>query len=219
MALTADFSATSRVGMEPLTVTFTDSSTGTVTSRKWLMGDGTTYEGNDTVIVHTYEAHGRYDVTLIVQNGTDQNTKTKEDYVIVNQLYIEPKFIIAQSITVVDEEYWKFYFDEDRHLIFETQDFVYRSADPALDIKTWTLVEFHSGGNKMYIGTYNIVRGEVSISISANTNPLGLNAAMFQIAPQSTIKIDEFKIWSKEVNLRDYYYETRGQAGNLDATT
>ena len=219
MALTADFSATSRVGMEPLIVTFTDSSTGTITSRKWIMGDGTTYEGNDTSIVHTYAIHGKYDVILVVQDGTDQDTEIKEDYVIVNELYIDPNFVIAQSMTVVDEEYWKFYFDIDRHLVFESQDFVYRSADPVLVMKKWTLVEFHSGGDKMYVGTYNTIRREVPMSVSVNNSPIGVNAVMFQIAPQSTIKVDELKIWYKEVNLRDYYYETRGQAGNLDATT
>ena len=67
----ADFTATPVRGNSPLTVTFTDTSTGPVTSWHWDFGDGTTSTSQHPS--HTYTSKGRYSVQLQVvgPGGTD----------------------------------------------------------------------------------------------------------------------------------------------------
>lgn len=75
----ADFSASTVEGSAPLAVTFTDLSTGTVTSWSWDFGDGTaSTEKNPT---HTYSADGYYTVSLTVTNAAGSNTKTAAQYI------------------------------------------------------------------------------------------------------------------------------------------
>jgi PKD repeat protein len=72
----ADFTADKRIGAAPLTVKFTDASTGGPTSWSWNFGDGTaSAEQNPT---HVYKIEGGYNVTLTVTNsyGTDTEKKT-----------------------------------------------------------------------------------------------------------------------------------------------
>ena len=72
----AEFTADQRVGTAPLTVKFTDLSTGNPISWAWNFGDGTSStEQNPT---HVYRLEGTYDVSLTVTNsyGTDTETKT-----------------------------------------------------------------------------------------------------------------------------------------------
>src|SRR5262249_2438824 len=50
----AEFSGTPASGAKPLTVTFTDTSTGAITNRFWNFGDGTVLNTNAAVVSHTY---------------------------------------------------------------------------------------------------------------------------------------------------------------------
>jgi PKD repeat protein len=79
LAPVAGFSGAPTSGTVPLSVQFTDASTGLVTSYKWDFGDGT----NSTMRspLHTYTAVGRYTVKLIVSNGVGSNTLTKKNYI------------------------------------------------------------------------------------------------------------------------------------------
>ena len=75
----ADFSADPTLGTVPLTVQFTDLSTNNPYVWVWNYGDGSTSVGTGQQNpVHTYNAPGIYNVTLLVQNsgGEDQVTKT-----------------------------------------------------------------------------------------------------------------------------------------------
>jgi len=74
----ANFSATPTNGVLPLTVTFTDSSTGAVTNWFWNFGDGATGNITTTNILHTYTNAGVYSVTETVTgpNGTSFATQT-----------------------------------------------------------------------------------------------------------------------------------------------
>jgi PKD repeat protein len=73
--LAADFTADQRVGTAPLTVTFTDLSTGNPSTWSWNFGDGTTStERNPT---HVYQLEGGYDVSLTVTNGYGSDTEKK----------------------------------------------------------------------------------------------------------------------------------------------
>jgi PKD repeat protein len=72
----ADFSGSPTTGDAPLTVNFSDSSTGSVDSWSWTFGDGGTSTAQNPS--HTYAAAGTYAVALSVTGpgGTDTNTKT-----------------------------------------------------------------------------------------------------------------------------------------------
>jgi len=77
----ADFTADITSGNTPLTVNFTDLSTGNPTSWEWdFQNDGTidSYEQNPQ---WTYYERGSYTVALTVSDGTNEDTETKEDYI------------------------------------------------------------------------------------------------------------------------------------------
>lgn len=78
--LAANFSATPTSGHPPLTVTFTDTSTGAITNRFWNFGDGTT-NTLVTSVVHQYKAAGTYNVTLIVTGPAGVSTNTRSNYI------------------------------------------------------------------------------------------------------------------------------------------
>ncbi len=77
--LAADFTASPTEGVLPLTVTFTNTSTGDYTSSLWDFGDGIT--STLTNPTHTYTAAGVYTVTLTVSDGIDTSTMTKAGYI------------------------------------------------------------------------------------------------------------------------------------------
>lgn len=79
--LRADFSGTPLAGYAPLTVTFTDASTGEPVSWSWLFGDGGVSDVSDPV--HTYGIPGVYAVSLTVANATANDTLTRDAYVTV----------------------------------------------------------------------------------------------------------------------------------------
>ena len=81
--LMASFSGSPTNGSAPLTVTFTDSSTGPITNRFWNFGEGsTTNFALATNPTHTYTA-GTYNVTLIVSGTGGASTNTKASYITV----------------------------------------------------------------------------------------------------------------------------------------
>ena len=75
----AGFTGTPLIGALPLTVDFTDASTGTVTSRAWTFGDGGFSSATNPS--HTYSAAGVYDVSLTATNSGGSNTLTRTAYV------------------------------------------------------------------------------------------------------------------------------------------
>lgn len=83
--LKADFSATPFEGNAPLTVQFTDKSTGSPTSWKWdFQGDGTV----DALITDPsfiYDTPGYYDVKLVVGNGNAADSLTVFGYIYLNR--------------------------------------------------------------------------------------------------------------------------------------
>ena len=72
----AAFTADPRAGQLPLSVQFTDASTGTPTSWLWNFGDGETSDQKNPA--HTYKNPGMYSVSLTVRNqyGTSQKAET-----------------------------------------------------------------------------------------------------------------------------------------------
>ena len=76
---TPTFTATPTSGVAPVTVQFTDTSAGTVTSWLWDFGDGTTSTVKNPS--HLYSAVGQYAVSLTVGNVNGTNTLTKPNFI------------------------------------------------------------------------------------------------------------------------------------------
>ena len=80
----AQFTADKTEGLAPLTVQFTDQSTGEITSWFWDFGDGeTSTEQNPS---HTYNSTGYFTVNLTVTGPGGSDTETKEDYIHVTKV-------------------------------------------------------------------------------------------------------------------------------------
>ncbi len=78
----AGFSGSPTSGQAPLTVDFTDESTGNPTSWSWDFGDGgTSVDQNPT---YTYNDSGDYTVTLTASNACGSDVETKVDYIHVD---------------------------------------------------------------------------------------------------------------------------------------
>ena len=80
----ANFSATPTIGIQGSTVTFSDLSTGNITSRLWSFPGGTPSASTDQNPVMTYNTLGTYNVSLTVNQCGNDNTKTKTRYITVN---------------------------------------------------------------------------------------------------------------------------------------
>jgi len=77
-----NFTATPTSGNSPLTVQFSDTSTGSPTSWSWNFGDdSTSTEQNPS---HTYTSVGTYTVALTATNAYGSNAKTVANYITVN---------------------------------------------------------------------------------------------------------------------------------------
>jgi len=79
---TAQFSGTPLSGPAPVTVQFTDLSTGTVTAWAWDFGDGT--GSTEQHPSHAYPYSGDYTVSLEVTGAGTSSSETKTDYVHVD---------------------------------------------------------------------------------------------------------------------------------------
>lgn len=79
----ASFTASQVSGIKPLTVVFTDQSSGVPTSYTWDFGDGTfSHDANPT---HVYSRSGTYTVTLTSANNYGSNTITKTNYINISK--------------------------------------------------------------------------------------------------------------------------------------
>jgi len=79
----ANFHASPTVGVVPLSVVFTNTSTGDFTTNLWSFGDGITSTVDHPQ--HIYENAGVYTVSLIVSGPGGTDTLTRTNYIIVNE--------------------------------------------------------------------------------------------------------------------------------------
>lgn len=77
----ANFTGSPRTGNAPLTVKFTDTSTGGATWWRWNFGDGLL--SSEMSPIHTYESPGNYSVGLVVRNDYSIDSKTEVEYIVV----------------------------------------------------------------------------------------------------------------------------------------
>jgi len=94
----AAFSASPTSGTAPLTVKFTDKSTGSPTAWKWSFGDGSnlTTGYNPT---HTYLKAGTYTVKETVSNAAGKDTEIKTNYITVKTALVKPVAAFSASKT------------------------------------------------------------------------------------------------------------------------
>ena len=92
--LQPDFSANTLSGCEPLTVSFTDLSTGNPTSWAWDFGNGNTSALQNPSA--TYVNAGVYTVKLVINNATATDSIIKTNYITV---YAKPvaNFLISKT--------------------------------------------------------------------------------------------------------------------------
>ena len=81
--LQAAFTATPASGVAPLAVTFTDTSTGSVTNEFWSFGDGSVTNRTSGNGSHTYTNAGSFNVSLTVSGTNGQSTVTQSNAVAV----------------------------------------------------------------------------------------------------------------------------------------
>ena len=77
----AQFRASPRSGLAPLTVSFTNESTGSYADSLWAFGDSAT--STETHLSHTYTVVGSYPVTLTVSGSGGSDTETKPGHIFV----------------------------------------------------------------------------------------------------------------------------------------
>jgi len=78
----ADFGASPTSGTAPLSVAFSNLSTGSITSLSWDFGDGT--NSNAAGPTHVYGAAGSYTVSLTATGPAGSNTRTRANLITVN---------------------------------------------------------------------------------------------------------------------------------------
>jgi PKD repeat protein len=79
----AAFSVSTNSKTAPMTVKFTDKSTGSPTSCLWKFGDKSTSTSKNPV--HNFKKAGKYTVSLTVRNAAGDNTVKKTNCIIVKQ--------------------------------------------------------------------------------------------------------------------------------------
>jgi len=79
----ANFSGTPTHGAAPLTMNFTNSSTGVYTNSAWTFGDGGSLTNTGTTASYLYTTPGTYTVNLIVNGPGGSATNMWADYIVV----------------------------------------------------------------------------------------------------------------------------------------
>ncbi|HPF34347.1 MAG TPA: S8 family serine peptidase [Candidatus Krumholzibacteria bacterium] len=108
-APTAAFTGSPTSGTFPLSVSFTDQSTGQPTSWSWSFGDGGTSTAQNPS--HTYTSAGSYTVTLTATNAQGSDGETKVNYISVSDpadTYASLPYSTGFESGAVDQ-YWTLY--------------------------------------------------------------------------------------------------------------
>jgi len=103
----AAFSATPTSGYGPLTVQFTEESTGTVSSYAWDFDNDGTVDSEDQSPSYTYESAGTYSVNLTVSNAVESDSEVKTNYITVEPVVVvepsEVKFVLVDPANGTSE--------------------------------------------------------------------------------------------------------------------
>ena len=100
----ANFNANITSGTMPLTVQFTDSSTGTPTAWAWDFNNDGTIDNTIQNPVYTYSTSGVYSVNLTASNGGGSNSRLKSNYINVTQSVPIVDIIFDGTVTLTTGE-------------------------------------------------------------------------------------------------------------------
>ncbi len=187
--LEADFSADVTAGEAPLTVQFTDQSTGNVTSWAWdFNGDGTT-DATTQNPQHQYSQADTFTVSLTVSDGVNSDTQTRPDYiVVVKPLAAEFTSDITfgyapltvqftdQSTGAVVNWFWDLNGDGSTDKMSQNPSYVYQEPgtyDVSLSVSDGT--NSLSTTKEDYIEVYPTVEADFSADVTSGTAPLTVN--------------------------------------------
>jgi len=194
-SLEAKFTANLTQGTAPLTVQFTDQSTGNPSSWKWTFGDG------DSSMVqnpeHIYQSAGTYTVKLTISDGTNGFALEKKDYIRVSQNYTECdtlRYPLPEPLTyyiIKDEGYVTGNNSYGDKVISEFYDTI-----PANLVITGMLCEFSKAkqvaGNNEKIGvkvwSAGILSGKPATLLSSDT--IKLSALVNDVANNKATSLD-----------------------------
>lgn len=93
----ASFTANPTDGVAPLSVTFTNTSAGTITDCFWDFGDGATSNTLVATVLHTYNATGTDTVTLVVSGPLGVNTNIQPNYITVTNIVPQADLALTKS--------------------------------------------------------------------------------------------------------------------------
>lgn len=91
----AAFTATPISGTVPLTVNFTDQSTGNPASWAWDFDNDGTVDSTDQNPTYVYSTVGTYSVKLTVTNAVGNDEEVKTDYIVVNPAPVQAKILLS----------------------------------------------------------------------------------------------------------------------------
>ena len=94
-SVTANFTANVTSGPAPLSVTFTSTSTGTVSAYYWTFGDGAV--ASDKSTTHIYSKAGSYSVSLKVTGANGDVTTTKAGFITAQGSAVKPGLVAAYN--------------------------------------------------------------------------------------------------------------------------
>lgn len=101
----ANFSADADTTCEGSTVNYMDMSSGDIISWNWTFEGGVPATSTDQNPTVTYITTGEYDVTLEVTDGTDFSTLTRNDFIVVEAIPVQPSTPAGPDILCGNEEY------------------------------------------------------------------------------------------------------------------
>lgn len=94
--ITASFSATPLEGSAPLTVTFSNDSSGDIIYHQWDFGDGMqSWLSNPQ---HVYQSGGSYTVTLTITGTASSDTVTRTSYITTDPAPVQASFTISPTL-------------------------------------------------------------------------------------------------------------------------
>lgn len=101
-AAVADFSGSPTIGHTPLMVSFTDESSGSISSWSWDFGDGSISTNQNPV--HSYSAPGAYTVSLSIDGPGGPSMNIKNGYIEVSGVQASGKAMPWLPLLLLDKE-------------------------------------------------------------------------------------------------------------------
>ena len=136
-AVQADFTADKTEGPAPLTVQFTDASTGTITAYEWGFGDAGTTSAVKNPLPRNYAQPGFYTVMLSVSGPDGSDVETKTDYIKVYSKPVLTAFTLADNAAVTSSTSVTFAYTAQGEAAYLRPTHFLISESPSFEGATW----------------------------------------------------------------------------------